>query len=1395
MYHLSCLFLMFQKKVTNKSVSCLCKKNNKNVTFSCYFHIICISLHSEIVKIERLNTIIMDCKVLRQTERFSLLSVIFMFLVALGAFAQPGQLFDADKQLSSSFTSQVYIDRDGFLWVATRNGLNKYDGYQFQIIKKEQNGKNGMASNYVNAMTQDDRGLFYLGMYGAFQTYDGREFRDVEVKDLTGKTVPCYMTCFLNKKDGTILAGTSGHGLLKVIDSGHAVQLNGALKDVHTVYFLAEDRQGHVWLVTDIGLLEYDGKKALRHLTDEKLKGKILRVCIDRDNNIFVGTTVDGVYVRSANSKEFRHLDVTGHKHVSSLYSLRDGQLVIGYDGQGVSLYQNRTGQLIDNPFFSHEIDLSKSKVYSIAEDAKGNIWMGLLQKGVFMQPRKTLTFHYLGYKLGNRNVIGQACVVSTIIDSKGRCWVGTDKDGLYCLDSNQNLLKHFIGDGFPSTVLSMVEDAAGRIWVGSYDEGFGYVDANGGSYHKFPQYQNSSGFSMATTAGGDLWISTMGQGLLRIDTQTNSIKKAYTMQSQAPDNPKVNSIANDYISKMSVSPDGKRIYTATTMGVCCLDIEKNSWTSTFGKNCLNYGVPSRIVKEYGGKLWVGTNDGLCCYDLVKHQSHSITTEEGLADNGISSIEQDLKGRLWIGTDHGLCCYDPKTGLTQSFFVDNGLQSNEFSDGASIAIDRGNRVVMVFGGVGGITWFHPERIAPDEWKAQVRLVDFLVEGTSINSPRSELDYQVCDTTVLAANRFVVKHDDNTFSVRISTLTYDNPEHIIYYYSINGEKYTRLQPGTNEITISHLPPGTYHFKVRAERNNQKTAEREFTVVVKAPWWRTPWAYAAYFLLLAAAVWYFITDRRHKEQTRLRLQEHMHAEEMGEAKLRFFMNISHDIRTPMTLIITPLLSLMKQDKDPHRQGVYKTMKRNSERILHLINQMMDLRKIDKGMMRMRMQETDLVEFVGEIYSLFEQQAKSRSISLNYVHDTQNLPVWIDRQNFDKVVVNILSNAFKFTPTGGEICINVTHDDHQATIAISDDGEQIPEDKQEKIFERFYQNPSSSNDRNVGTGIGLDLTRSLVELHYGSIKVHNLDKGCEFVVNIPLGNAHLKPEEMVTDLPESEPVVTELEESLPETSETEMTIPAGSQTTIVVVEDDDEIRNYLEKELSSDYDVKTATNGREALSVIYHCKPNLIISDVMMPEMDGNALCAQIKANSATSHIPVILLTAKNREEDKLEGLETGADAYIVKPFNMEILRRTIVNMLRSQKLMQQKYQQTEPLEQKVEQVKMKSPDEKLLERVMNVINKNITNSDLNVDMIAEEVGISRVHLHRKMKELTGSTPHDFVRNIRLKQAANLLTNQGMNITEVAYACGFSNAGTFSKIFKNVYGMSPREFMEGH
>ena len=1328
--------------------------------------------------------------------RHKILTAFLCILTNLYVTAQTGRHFDADKQMSSSYTTQLYIDRDGFIWTATRNGLNRYDGYQTRIFKKEKGDELGMASNYVNCMLQDRNGLFYIGMYGAFQTYDGERFSDIKTYDLDGRHMPSYITCLLERKNGDILVGTSGRGLMRMVNKQEARQMGGVLKEITSVHRMMEDTRQHVWIVTENkGLLRYDGKSLHRYFNQEEQRSTVLDVCQDHQGHIYVATTNAGLFRIDGNTPV--HIESTSNKHISVLYVNREGEIMLGYDGQGVGIYNPKTGVLKDNPYYSRDVDLSTAKVYSICEDDNGNIWLGLLQKGVFMQPGKTTGFKYMGYKLGARNLIGTACVTSVMVDSNGNSWIGTDKDGLYCLGQDFKVIKHF-KEHFPATILGLTQDGMGRVWIGSYKEGCGWIDTKTLTYHpqNLPQGSLLSIFDLISDSEGHVWIATMGQGLLRLDIKTGDIKQ-FVMAENAGVNRNVNSIVNNYISQIALSPDKKRIYVATSMGVCAMDLKTENWLSTFKTNCPNYGTPTRIAREFGGKLYIGTNDGMYCYDLktCKMERHGI--ESGLSDNGISSIEEDKQGNLWIATDHGLCCVNTHTQAISNYFVDNGLQSNEFSDGASWITPDGK---LIFGGLGGITWFDPREIKERVWKAEVKLTGFSVNGESITPATMSGFWRITDTAVISSNRFVLSPGDNSFAIQLSTLTYDNPEHIIYRYRINHEEWVRMQPGVNEITFSHMAPGNYDFCVVAEQNGISTPERCFTVVIHSPWYLTPLAYLIYILIAVGLFWNYRRFHYRREQERLRLQEHIHAEEMADAKLRFFMNISHEIRTPMTLIVTPLLSLIKQDEDPHRRSIYETIRRNAERILGLINQMMDLRKIDKGQMVMHMCETDLIGFVGDIYTLFGQQAKAKNIKFSYEHDTNELPVWVDRGNFDKIIVNILSNAFKFTPTGGEIHIRVTHNAEQASISVKDTGEGIPEDKLKRIFERFYQSPSSINDRNVGTGIGLDLTRSLVELHHGTIEARNNadGKGCEFTVTIPLGNVHLKPDEMIMTAQDVDNSTSLIEENdvveIQEAAGIEIS-KRNRRQKLVIVEDDLEIRDYLATELGTDYDIVKCSNGKEGLQTTLKELPDLVITDIMMPEMDGNTLCSKIKTNGTISHIPVILLTAKSRDEDQLEGLATGADAYIVKPFNLDILRRTIVNLIHTHQMLQLKYARNDQLEELVEDIKMKSPDEKLLEKVMSVINKNLGNSDLSVDKIADEVGISRVHLHRKMKELTGQTPHDFIRNIRLKKAATLLSSGDMNVSEVMYACGFSNAASFSTVFKKLYGVSPRDYMNEH
>ncbi len=1326
--------------------------------------------------------------------KLKLLTLLFACFCGLNAWAQMGKLFNADNQLSSNFANYVFQDRDGFIWVSTRNGLNRYDGYKFRIFKKEDE-KCGLTSNYVNCINQSQNGTIYVGCHNSIQIYDGSRFHEMKLLTDDGKPIYSFVNKIVETKAGEMLACTSGYGILKLNEKDNTGKIDKALTgNQNYVRTLLEDSHGRFWMMTENnGLFLLQGKKRIPFFTDEESRSSLCDIRQDRKGNVYVAVRDKGVYRYDENQHQFVFIPKTAGLPISAFSIDRDDHLMLGCDGKGIYEYQPQTDNLVDNPFYSRDIDLTKGKVSSILEGRNGNIWICLLQKGLFMQPQAKGPFGYMGERLGDRNLIGNNCVTSTLIDKRGRAWVGTDKDGLYLLDKNAQMVRHFTN--CPSTILCMAEDVHGHIWMGSYNEGYGWLDPSTGAWH--PETvgfgSKTNVFGLAAAANGDVWLASMGNGLVRYNVLTG-VSTRFSMKPGADNDRTMNSLPNNYLSKVCLSDDEQKLFVGSSIGLCCYDIAKDSWVTTFGSNCPNYGIFSRsIYADKKGRVWLATNEGLYCYDLKTRKDTIYTLRDGLPSIGIASIVSDKQGNLWVGTDHGLCNFKPG-GSSINYYVDNGLQGSEFSDGAvSINNETG---MLLFGGTGGVTWFLPSDVKTQTWNPKLQITGFVIGNTPVTAGMKSGSYTITEKTVINSDRFDLCYEDNSFIIQLSTFTYNNSEHITYLYSINGEEWIKLQTGVNEIAISHLAPGTYRFRVKAMSNQLETDIKEFVVKVHAPWYATSWAFLCYLLLAAFAIYAIYRHLRRKQQDRMRLQEHIHAEELADAKLRFFMNISHEIRTPMTLIVTPLLSLMKQDDDPQRRGLYETIRRNAERILGLINQMMDFRKIDKGQMQMRMCETDLIGFVDDIYTLFAQQAKMKNIRFSFDHDSDKLPVWVDRSNFDKVVVNILSNAFKFTPPGGNIRIHITHDDTHAKIAVRDSGEGIPEDKLQHIFERFYQLPTTSSKR-VGTGIGLDLTRSLVELHHGTIEAHNNQdgKGCEFVVTIPLGNAHLQPEEMMTETQEPIQMITAMEEELTNSLAKETPLKMSNRQRLVIVEDDDEIRKYLMDELGSDYDVVGCENGLVGLKEVLKSSPDLVISDVMMPEMDGNTLCSKIRSNPSVSHIPVILLTAKSLDEDQLEGLETGADAYIVKPFNMDILRRTIINLINKSYNLRMKYGRNDQLEEKVDEIQVKSPDDRLLERVMNVINKNLNNSDLSVDRIADEVGISRVHLHRKMKELTGQTPHDFIRNIRLKQAAHLLANQNMNVTEVMYACGFNNPASFSTIFKKFYGLSPRDFMKEH
>lgn len=1351
-----------------------------------------------------------------------LIITMIICLFSIQAWAQSGKLFNTDNQLSSNLATQVFQDKSGFIWIATRNGLNNYDGYHINVIKKDMSNFLGLNNNYINSIAQDEKEHILLGTNNSLLEFTGSEFLKIPMLDSKGKELATYVKQVYPLKNKDVAVATSGYGImLKKQDEQKCHAMKGEVEKLKYILKLLEDKRGRLWIITEDGKLyrkETNGRVTSHFAGTEGVGAQDIQQ--DALGNIYLASKNQGVYLLRAGSNVFTRISSIGNLPIENIYISRNNKLYIGCDGLGIYVYDPQTGFLQDNPLFSRLVNLAKSKVTSIIEDNQGNIWVSMLQKGVFMQRNIQNDFNYMGFRLGNLNVIGENCVTSLSINQGNQVWVGTDKDGLYLFNiATRSVEGHFLNQ---SSVLTLCKDQQGRTWVGTYTDGLGYMDA-AGSFHPVDLgISKSVGiFDIKQDPQGNIWIATMGEGLFCL--QKDGSRRNYKTKYGTDNNLKINCLPNDYLIKMALSKDGNNVYIATSVGLACLDRKRNSWVSTFkGINCLNKNSFSHCVfVDSKDHVWYGTEDGAFCFDFRKGIKPKLySTANGLTDNSVASITEDYQGNIWLGTIKGLNKLALKSGTITKFYAESGLQSNEFSDASVCTTQDGKTILM--GGSGGLNWFQADQVRQHPWQAKVVISGFILNNKMVTPGMKSGSYTITDNWSTLSRDFQLSHEDNTFTLQLSTLTYNDVEQISYVYSINGDAWRTVPAGQNELAFSHMAPGRYKYRIKAICNGYETPVKEFTITIHPAWYASIWAKLFYLLLLIAAIMLYLRHRKHQMEDQLILQQHIHAEEMGEAKIKFFMNISHEIRTPLTLIITPLLSLIKEDKEPHRQGIYEIIRKNSERILHLINQMMDLRKIDKGQMVMRMCQTDMVAFINEEYELFKQQALAKNIDFEYQHDSEELPVWIDRNNFDKVIINTLSNAFKFTPTAGHILLSLTHTDHHAYISIKDSGIGIPKDKLETIFQRFYQTPADPSDRNVGTGIGLDLTRSLVELHYGSISARNnegkkgskFEHGSEFIIRIPLGKDHLKPEELINEEEVKEKQnlelaeVKQLEQEVKETENAEKSesaavttdmqgkLPAsarGNKAEIVIVEDEEDIQDYLKAQLASDFKIRTYPNGKVALNEILKNKPDLIISDVMMPEMDGTTLCTKLKANINTNDVPVILLTAKSREEDQLEGLQTGADAYILKPFNMDILRRTIINLLTMRRTLKNKFTGKESQEEKVEQRKIQTPDDALMQRVMEVINENIGDSDLSVDMIAQKVGISRVHLHRKMKELTNQTPHSFIRNIRLQQAAKLLKDGKQSITDVMYICGFSNSASFSTMFKNLYGCSPREYMQ--
>ena len=1349
-------------------------------------------------------------------------------LICLCAFVlchgQTGRLFTVDNELSSSMINSVFQDKNGIIWITTEDGLNKYDGAKFTIYKHDKENNHSLLNNYVRFLFEDSKGHCYVGTLSGLQSYDSAtdQFTDIPLIQSNGEIAPANVACMMERKNGEILIGTAGLGLLRIVETDgnlKAIQLD-KLTPSSIINLLHEDKRGNLWISTgDRGLFCFGTDKTKQNFLAElnTMRISLTSICEDSEGNIYVGTLGKGLFRYDAKKSQFEPVPYPANPNlpIKFLYQPNSKEIYIGTDGNGMKVYDIQKQEIVESKLNVTTFDLNKSKIHSIIKDRTGNLWLGFFQKGVMLVPAVTNAFKYIGYKSAHKNSIGSSCIMAVCKDHTGTLWVGTDNDGLYKVNKNGEQVAHFAHtkdvNSVPSTIMSIFEDSKHNIWLGSYMQGMAKLDPKTGKcqYVKQlagdnPYSSNLRVYSFAEDSQENLWVGTMGAGLYRMNLNTGETSQ-YT-DGNSTNNKTTNILPSLWITCLLYTKENK-LYIGTYNGLGCLNLKSMNVASAFHNNRL---FPNSVIyaihEDKNGNIWMGTSEGLKFMNIRTQETHDYTIKDGLPGNVICAIVGDKNNNIWISTSYGLARYNPEHKNFISYYANDGLQGNEFSKGAAYIDTNGE---IIFGGVNGVTYFNPSEITNTTPKPYIYITGFYIHDKSVKKGMKSGDKEVVEGSVMDTEKFHLSHNDNSFSIEFSTMEFGNPERITYMYAINDERWITLRPGINRVSFSDLAPGVYHFSVKAKDYMTFSDTKQITIIISPAWYASIWAKCFYVLIAIAIVYFIIMQIRHRYRIRQEILEHVHAEQINEAKLQFFINISHEIRTPMTLIIGPLQKLMTADKDRERQKTYHTIYRNAERLLLLVNQLMDIRKIDKGQMFLKFQEIDIVSFIHELYSNFEYQANAKKITLNFQSETETLLAYVDPKNFDKVIFNVLSNALKFTQENGEIniylrtCNNIDAPkplQNCFEIVIEDNGIGIKENEIERIFDRFYQIRNNINNSGIGTGIGLHLTRSLVELHHGTIEVkNNQDKrGCHFIIRLPLGKEYLAAEEIeeqTGNTPQLVPSATPAVSPVGIANDQEDKIRAKSKYRVLVVEDNEEIRKYICSELSSDFHTYESINGKEALDKILKKAPDLIISDIMMPEMDGLTLCRKIRQNVTINHIPIILLTAKTSEEDNLEGLETGADAYIVKPFSIDILRKTVASIIKRRELLRNSFSGMQEQTDKVQKIEAKSPDEKLMERIMNIINAQLSNPNLSVEMIASEVGISRVHLHRKLKELTNQSTRDFIRNIRLKQAAALLADKHHNITEVATLAGFSNMTYFSTAFKELYGMSPTAYMERH
>lgn len=1290
-----------------------------------------------------------------------------------------------DDGLSNNSVTALLRDSSGFLWIGTEFGLNRYDGYGFKTFLAQPNMPNTLTSNNIVGLQEDGLKNIWIDCGNTYVVYN-RE-KDNFITDIN---IILKKLNIKNNSNRKIYVDKKKN--LFVINPNEIFFYNIAAKKLN-IYkppkfnfsnIEVSDDLNNLYIVDSKDFCWQMGKKSgklnkqvLPTVSDLNYENKRTKIFVDSGGGLWLYSSKgEYVYFRQTNSSKWQKIylnsSIKSQNSIVSIVEGRNGQVWIATDHKGLFLYDKSTSLLVNiisNPL--SQTSIASNYVSSILIDNTGTLWVGHDKKGISFFNKSFQNF---------KNVQNDQCRnISRIVELRnGNLLLGTDGNGLYVTNHKTN---DVIKLPIPNTAITaLIEDEHGQIWIGTYQQGL-YCFYHNELKHFTTTNSNLSSdniWSIVEDKYENLWIGTLDGKIQKhsINDNTNYFETPFK--------------DTKYVSDMFYDGD-KTIYVATAYGLTIIDIEKKTNQILLGnrkgtqkfKQLLFFNV----YKDSRNLLWIGTNTGLTILDLKKDSLSYFDTSEGLSDNIIRGISEDNSHNIWVTTSKGLSVImleknnNYKIRNSRNFSIRDGIKNDYFNSNAIYKLKNGN---ILAGTTDGYTVINPQKVTErKEPLSRVYLTKLMIANMEINVDSVYNGHVILNKSIELISALNLKYNDRLVTLEFTTVDLINANKVKYRYKIEGFNNQWITTKKNEIVITSLPAGDYRLLVEACNSDGiwNNEAKVLSINVAPPFYFSYWAIMLYILVTLVIVLFLIysAQRRHRVKLEQQRQQmaHEHELKINEMKMMFFTNISHDLRTPLTLIITPLQALLKDINDDSLKKKLEVMFKNAQQLLSLINSLLDFRKLDVGAEVLHLKPGNIADLVSEIYSSFAVYATERKINFILNNSHENLWLDYDDDKIHKSIVNLLSNAFKYTPNGGIIKLNLYIHETDVCVSVSDTGIGISDEDKKKVFNRFYQ--TTHNLRNTGSGIGLHIVSEYIKLHKGSINItDNKPSGCIFTLRFPLietTTVSVNPEndyvEEYQDL--------QHEEIFPQ------------KPILLFVDDNQDLCEFIHDNLMNDYSVLIANNGQEALVLLKQNDVNIVVSDIMMPIMDGIELCKQIKTNIEWSHIPVILLTAKTADEHKIEGLEIGADDYVTKPFNLDILKLRILKFfewsLKSHKTFKQK------LDVNPHEITITTLDEKFIEKAINIVEKHISETEFSVELLCEALGLSRGHLYRKLMAITGKGPSEFIRTIRLKRGRQLIEKSQMRIAEIAYEVGYNTPKRFTINFREEFGVAPSEYMK--